>query len=410
MNRGAVLAVAWLAFVALVPAVAANGLPAFDRRAFAPDEAARLLLVTFPLQAANRLPVGPRAIRYQPRGYGESTLDRRLANALARDHALEHVAAWPVRALGVHCVVMRVSDARPLTEVVAAVAADPRTNHAQAMHRFDTRAAPPRDPYFDLQTNLHHLRLDALHAATTGRGVRVAVIDTGADLAHPDLAGQFDDHANFVAAISPGFEQDRHGTAIAGIVAAKAGNDTGIVGVAPDARLLAYKACWSADAGDMAAICNSFSLALAVDTALRADVDVINLSLTGPYDALLAALLDAALARGIVVVAADDGDAAETSFPASLPGVVGVRTRPAAAPAAVDTTHLVVPGEEILSTLPRGTYDFLSGSSFSAAQVTGLAALARVLAPRLSGTRFAAALGAIDHALPERLLALRAPR
>ena len=410
MSLRAGLAGLWLMLVALAPATQADDALEFDRRVFAPDEAGRLLLVTFPLQAANRLPVGPRTIRYQPRGYAGATLDRRLANALARDHALEHIAEWPVRALAVHCVVMRVIDARALDDVVAALAADPRTTHAQPMRRFDTRAVPSRDPYFDLQTNLHRLRLDALHVATTGRGVRVAVIDTGADLAHPDLAGQFDAHANFVAAISPGFEQDRHGTAIAGIVAAKAGNDTGIVGLAPDARLLAYKACWSPDARGMAATCNSFSLALAIDTALRADVDVINLSLAGPHDALLAALLENALARGIVVVAADDGDAAVASFPASLPGVVGVRTRSATTPTTAGVTRLVVPGEEILSTLPRGTYDFLSGSSFSAAQVTGLAALARALAPHLSGTRFAAALGVFDHALPDRLLALRATR
>ncbi|MEQ8231720.1 MAG: S8 family serine peptidase [Gammaproteobacteria bacterium] len=378
---------------------------AFDARAFRPEMASRLVLVTFP--APPRQPsLGPRAIQYVPRGYTLSTFDARRARSLARDHDLELIAAWPIRTLAVYCMVLHVPGARTVSEALAALADDRRVAHAQAMGQFATHGARPSDPYFPLQSSFRALGIDQIHAITTGTGVRVAVVDTGVDLTHPDLVGQFDDHANFVPTISPGFAEDAHGTAVAGIVAARAGNGAGMVGIAPSARLLAYKACWPPGDDPLAAICNTFSLALALDSALVAGADVINLSLDGPRDALLAALLDEALARGVIIVAADAADPGTPSFPAVHPGVIGVRTGRAGDPAG----SIAVPGDHILSTLPPNTYDFLSGCSFSAAQVTGLVALVRALDPGLPAARLAAALRSPPADLAIRLLALTSAR
>jgi subtilisin family serine protease len=206
--------------------------------------------------------------------------------------------------------------------------------------------------------------------------VRVAVVDTGVDVRHPDLAGRVLTKEDLVGNGFRGFTQDLHGTAVAGVIAAAANNSVGIVGVAPEARLLALKACWYQDAsgtgaGSSTARCNSFTLARAIAAAIDGDAQVINMSLTGPADPLLERLLRAALERGIHVIAAADGDA---SFPASMRGIIGVQMAEDVAPDSSDA-YVRAPGKEILTLRPAAHYDFETGSSIAAANVTGVVAL-----------------------------------
>ncbi len=118
------------------------------------------------------------------------------------------------------------------------------------------------------------------------------------------------------------FRADRHGTQVAGLIAAAANNGIGIVGVAPDVRLLALKACWQPSATS-AGRCNSFTIAQAIADALTARAQVINLSLVGPSDPLLEALIAKAVSTGIIVVGAVSNDA-RLGFPAKLPDVLPV--------------------------------------------------------------------------------------
>ena len=129
--------------------------------------------------------------------------------------------------------------------------------------------------------------------------------------------------------VSSGFSGDKHGTAIAGVIAARANNGMGIVGIAPGAKLIALKACWPTPSGSIEAVCNSFTLALAINTAIKMGVDILNLSLTGPEDPLISKLLKIATGRGIVVVAADPGTSSPTAhrFPALMEDVIAVQTR-----------------------------------------------------------------------------------
>ncbi|HEV8631326.1 MAG TPA: S8 family serine peptidase, partial [Thermoanaerobaculia bacterium] len=237
------------------------------------------------------------------------------------------------------------------------------------------------DPYADLQRGLTELSLPAAHRVTTGKGVKVGIVDTGIDLDHPDLRGRVAGAGNYVESGERSFTSDVHGTAVAGILAASANNQIGIVGVAPEALLYGFKACWQDPPASRQAVCDSYTLARAVDAALGAGVQVLNLSLTGPADPFLSKLLGAAIERRTVVVAAFDGSLTDGGFPASRDGVlaVGAETRagerPPAAATAGSGAPLVGPAVDVLSTAPHGTYDFFSGSSFAAAHVAGVVAL-----------------------------------
>jgi subtilisin family serine protease len=176
---------------------------------------------------------------------------------------------------------------------------------------------------------------------------------------------------------------------VAGVIAADANNGQGIVGVAPQSEILALKACWQDPPDSRQAVCNSYTLAQAVDFALREGAQVLNLSLAGPEDPLLARLLEKALKKGVAVVAARPDDGGE-DFPASLAGVLGVRSSgPSGSLRAADGTvetaaALAAPGVDVLTTVPRGTYDFFTGSSIAAAQVSGVVALLLERRPDLS--------------------------
>jgi len=163
-----------------------------------------------------------------------------------------------------------------------------------------------------------------------------------------------------------------HGTAVAGIIVAQADNGIGIVGVAPQARVLALRACWQ-QAGE-ATLCSSLSLAQALQFAITHDAQVINLSLSGPPDALLARLLDIALGRGIAVVAAVDRGAVGGGFPAAHRGVVAVADTPSLPAAAA---AVIAPGRDIPTTVIGARWALVSGSSYAAAHVSGLLALLR---------------------------------
>src|SRR5262249_28768819 len=115
------------------------------------------------------------------------------------------------------------------------------------------------DPLYAAEPAARQWHLAELHQIASGRGTRVAVIDSGIDDRHPDLSGQLLVNRNFVAGKPLVAEQ--HGTAVAGIIAAKADNRIGIAGIAPGAKLLGLRACWQ---GPEATACDTLSLAKAL--------------------------------------------------------------------------------------------------------------------------------------------------
>jgi len=316
---------------------------------------------------------------------------RRIAEDLAARFKLRIVDNWPMPALGVVCFVMEAPDDVPLQPVIDRMALDARVESVQAVNFF--RVLGHDDPLYRLQPTATAWHLDELHRVATGRDVRIAAIDSGVELDHPDLRGRILFARNFVDAREGVGEM--HGTAVVGIIGARADNGVGIVGVAPDAQLMALRACWQNSLSEGAASCSSFTLAKALQFAIDNGAKVINLSLGGPRDRLLERLLAVAASRGAVIVAASDPGAANGGFPASLPDVLAV---------AADDVHdapeatYLAPGRDIPTTLPGARWGLVGGSSYAAAQMSGLVALLVDLAPDQSAQQLRATLSTSDRA------------
>ncbi|MFL6672301.1 MAG: S8 family peptidase [Massilia sp.] len=300
---------------------------------------------------------------------------RRIAEQIAREHGLRIVDDWPMPVIGIDCFVMEPAPDAAAGQVLAALAGDPRVAWAQPLNLFHGLDAG--DPLYPVQPDGKYWHLAQLHRMSTGRGVRVAVVDSGIDAAHPDLAGQVELQENFVDAGPAPAEP--HGTAVAGVLAARAGNGVGIAGVAPGAKLMALRACWQAPR--QGARCSSFTLGKALNFAILHTARIINLSLAGPSDRLLQALLEAAVQRGATVVSAVDPAQPGGGFPASSPLVLAVSAG-AARTAPPRSDALLAPGADIPTCLPGAHWGFVSGSSYAAAHVSGLVALLAQLQPQ----------------------------
>jgi subtilisin family serine protease len=349
-----------------------------------PALADHLLLIGFPDQSIDRVQSASSTSYRRRGGYQSSGWSRRVTQQIAEDYHIQKLTEWPMSEVGVHCVVYQVPTGASVAETMQKLSQDSRVTIVQNMHLFKTEAHQYNDPYYKLQANLQQMQISQAHGKTTGRNITIAMIDTGVDLTHPDLIDQITQNKNFASGISPDFSNDKHGTAVAGIMVARKDNGTGIIGIAPDAKLIALKACWPHQTDSMEAVCNSFTLALAVNTAIQSGAKILNMSLGGPQDAFLELLLNRAIEKGIIVIAADTGLAKkDENFPASLENVISVQSlkQPDQIP---QLPTITAPGEKILTTLPHGTYDFISGSSIAAAEVSGIIALLLELKPDLT--------------------------
>jgi subtilisin family serine protease len=355
---------AWLALCLMALVTAQSPAAAGPAPAVAPDQQI-LVMVQHPPD------------HYRPNaayggGYGDSisrSERERLAQRIAKAHGLTLVDAWPMPMIGLDCFVMAVPAGRSTTSAASEVSHDADVQWAQPVGLYEAQGGnvAPNDPLFAAQPSARQWRLNDLHQLATGKGVKVAVIDSGIEARHPDLAGQIIVNRNFIAGQSAAIEQ--HGTGVAGIIAAKGDNKLGIIGVAPGARLLGLRACWQSPPRT---VCDSFSLVKALYFAIDQRADVINLSLSGPDDRLLRELVDRALERGAAVVAAYDPRRPDGGFPASVLGVTAVSD----SPIAVARGHVyTAPGHGVPTTQPGDRWFLVNGSSYAAAHVSGLLAL-----------------------------------
>lgn len=332
------------------------------------NEGARLTTVGAPYRARKRYSISADAMR-------------RSAD-IATEYGLQEVDHWPIRSLSVYCFVYRIADGEDRSTIIDRLRADSRVESAQVLNEFETgskRVDYYDDTYANLQHGLDALNLTQAHQHSRGRGIRIAVIDSNADTHHEDLEGRIRKVDDFAP---DGSLPDRdHGTAVTSIIVANANNAKGIVGVAPEAQLYLYVACWS-DPDSETAICDSFTLAKAIDTLLEKPPNVLNMSLAGPPDPLLERLLKAAHRRGTVLVAASP-DSDNLAFPASMDAVIAVHSGPGAH---LEGGPIFAPGNKILVATPNNAYDFQSGSSLAAAHVSGVVALMLAVSPNTKPT------------------------
>ncbi|MBF6599329.1 MAG: S8 family serine peptidase [Dehalococcoidia bacterium] len=335
------------------------------------------------------------------------------------------------------------ADAATATRLLAGMAG---VAYAEPVVPVVARELPP-DPLFGEQSSyLSAVNAPAAWNISTGNpGIVVAVVDTGVDIRHPNLEPNIwqnpreipnngiDDDGNgcvddvngcsFVSDSSPGcqnvtngFVNDDigHGTFVAGIIGAAA-NRTGIVGVARNVRIMPVKVLDCFGSGD------SVATARGITYAARNGARVINLSLGGLQDSqVIRDAVAEATARGVLVVAAAGNDNSPViDFPARLPEVLAVG---AAASGNTSTraffsdygpdVDVVAVGQDIIGTvphatcltflpcLPAGDYARGSGTSFSAPQASGLAALMLSLNPSLSPAQLTAIIDESATALP----------
>ena len=268
-----------------------------------------------------------------------------------------------------------------------------------------TASRPPADvtPSGGLQKPLPTLRGERLGSSqwgltaigaegawgiTRGSGVTVAVLDSGVDDAHPDLAGRLLPALDLVGDGLTG-DPFGHGTRIAGIIAGVM-DGAGIAGVASDVRILPIRVLAADGEGDQS------RTARGIRAAVAAGAQVINLSLSSQTESPAQAdAIRYALDEGVTVVAAagnrrDEGS--PTVYPAAYPGVLGVSSvgrglRESGFASRGGFIDLVAPGERVLTTEVGGGWGREDGTSIAAAFVTAGAALVRAANPSLSRAR-----------------------
>lgn len=380
MKAAKLLLVVWLAALAVLapvaPTLAADG----------PDTSRQILVML-------KMPPD----HYRPGSaysgsYGAASTQgarNRMAARIARRHGFTVVNNWPMPMLGIDCFVMSLPSGLTPEAAAEQISHDADVAWSQPLQLYHAQAsAPAGDPLLAAEPAAAQWHLTQLHRVATGRGVSVAVIDSRIDIAHPDLGGQFTHSLDFVGGHGAAAEQ--HGTAVAGVIAAREGNG-GIVGIAPRARLMALRACWQQMPG--ATICDTLSLAKALQFAIDHHARIINLSLSGPHDMLLGRLVEIGLARGQKVVAAFDPATSDGGFPASQPGVIAV--------AGTNSTGLpqrvfLAPGRDIPTAAPGGGWTLVDGTSYAAAHVSGLLALMNERQPAGANALVRARGGSLD--------------
>ena len=323
--------------------------------------------------------------------------------------APEIVATAPVRG-DVRVVTVRTVAGRPRVEVrtvdgraaaAAAVAATQRTTGVVSVsldRRVHTAAVRSDDARRSSQWGLDRLKAEDLWTRQTGTGVTVAVVDTGVEAGHPDLAGVVLPGADFVTGTGDGgADGNGHGTHVAGIVGAVANNRIGVAGLAPGVKVLPVRVLdnggwgWNSD------------IARGIVYAADHGAAVINLSIGGSSsDGASADAVRYALARNVVVVAAAGNERAKgnpTSYPAAYPGVIAVAAtdsadRIASFSSAASYVAVAAPGVGILSTVRGGSYTTMSGTSMATPFVAATVALLRAADPALTPARAAQVLQA----------------
>jgi hypothetical protein len=306
----------------------------------------------------------------------DGSLSDAQADELARRHGLARIGSQNFPLIGGTIGLFRVADRRPVETVSRELATDGVVRSVQPNFRYvlqDQKAALTEgDP---AQYALAKLRLPEAHTLAHGANVTLAVIDSGVDARHPELANSIADNFD---ALGSKEGPHAHGTGVAGAIVSHAR----LMGAAPAARILAIRAFGTAQNGQAGAESTSFVVLKGLDYAVAHGAQIINMSFAGPKDALIERAIAAASAHGLVMVAASGNAGAKSPplYPAAYTNVIAVSATDAqdrlfAASNRGSYIAVAAPGADIFLPAPGEKYQMTSGTSFSAAYISGLAAL-----------------------------------
>jgi hypothetical protein len=236
------------------------------------------------------------------------------------------------------------------------------------------------EPMSDKQNIYRILNLKKVHESVRGKGVIVAIIDTGVDAQHKDLKDRVVSSENL---LKEPFKAEVHGTAVAGVIGASV-NGFGIEGVAPEAEILALRACRQVFEQYPEAECYTTSVAKAIDMAIEKKAKVVNMSFGSvASDKLTLRLIEEGVRRGIIFVApvGNMPQQKELAFPASHPAVIAVagmdeKGNPYPNPEIASKARVCAPATNVLTTVPGDKHNFLTGTSLSSATIAGILTLA----------------------------------
>ncbi len=332
--------------------------------------------------------------------FAEHVADRQVT-AIARRQRLELVQIRDLTLIGMRARRYRFSDDRSVEAILGALAREKNILLVEPHYLFalqqdaaqpapESTAPQPDTPSADKPADSPPpsyssalLHLSEAHKIATGRGIRVAVIDSLIDFAHPEILGSV--AASFDPLEGAKAQPQLHGTGMASAIAGHKQID----GAAPNAQILAVRAFGETDVGVRAA---GLDILAGIDWAATQKAQVINMSFAGPLDPLLSLMLAAAAERKIALIAAagNEGPLAPPQYPAADPHVIAVSAIDAQAQVYPKANRgpyvaLAAPGVDVLVAAPSGAYDMSTGTSVACAEVSGIAALLLEKKPDLDG-------------------------
>jgi hypothetical protein len=305
----------------------------------------------------------------------ETEFSDTLLNELKDRHGLKVLENFPLKSVNLRVVLFETTV--DIFKVIDVLKKDKRILIVQPNFVLRTMS----DPLRKRQYASDMLKIDKIHKLYRGRGVRVAILDTGVDAGHSDLKERVISAKNFIRGL--GYSPEVHGTAVAGIIGAGI-NGFGMEGVAPEAGLLALRACKQVSKEHPEGECFTDSLSKALDEAILQKADIVNMSFgTTHYDSLLARLIDRGAEQGVLFIApaGNSTNERELRFPASHTSVISVggfdeKLNPYPNPEITKKTSVSAPAVNIITTVPGNRHNFMSGTSLSSAYISGILAIA----------------------------------
>lgn len=276
----------------------------------------------------------------------------------------------------IHTLLLRFPTDRAITPLLRSITANPGVRYAEPDRIYRAAAFEPSDPNFNYQWGVKGIYTQWLwDLSKGGPNVLIAILDSGVNYNHPDLAGHYAGGYDFLDNDSNPMDVDGHGTSVAGVAAAVTNNDVGIAGVGFDCRFLAVRVGTNN-------VYPESNIVSGINWAVSNGAHVINLSIGGyGHSAAIEAATTSAFNNGVVVCAAAGNDATTQPFyPAADPYCIGVAATGTNTGLASFTNRgawvkMAAPGTGIITTLPGNDYGYRNGSSMASPIAAGTAAL-----------------------------------